>query len=83
MRVTLSGAARSAAPSARGPSETFTVPANGCAMRSIRSALPAIAHEPRGLIVTSDQPIMVERVRYVGNGVSPASYGSTASAFHS
>jgi hypothetical protein len=48
-----------------GSSETFTVPANGRATWNIRSDLRAMAAKPAGLIVTSDQPIVVERVRYV------------------
>jgi hypothetical protein len=83
VRVTLSRAARSGAPSARGSSDTFTVPANGYALRTIRSDMPAIAHEPRGLMVASDLPIMVERVIYFGNGVGSAKHGSTASALKS
>jgi hypothetical protein len=83
VRVTLSRAARWAAPSARSPSATFTVPANGCATRNIPSAMLAMANKSGGLMVTSDQPIVVERVRYIGNDLSSASYGATASAFHS
>jgi hypothetical protein len=42
-----------------------------------------LADKAGGLLVTSDQPIMVERVLYCGDGNGSATYGSTASAFHS
>jgi hypothetical protein len=83
VRVTLSRAARSGGSSTRGTSETFTVPANARATRNIRSDMRAMATTSGGLMVTSDQPIVVERVLYFGNGIGSASYGSTASAIHS
>jgi hypothetical protein len=80
VRVTLSRAARSGGSSTRGASETFTVPANARATRNIRSDMRAMATTSGGLIVTSDQPIVVERVLSFGKGAGTASYGSTASA---
>jgi hypothetical protein len=35
-----------------------------------------MAGKPVGLIVRSDQPIVAERVLYVGNGVGSATYGA-------
>jgi hypothetical protein len=70
-----------AASSGRGSSETFTVPANGRATRNIRRDMRAMVARPVGLIVRSDQPIVVERVLYVGTGDGSARHGSTASAF--
>jgi hypothetical protein len=71
VRVTF---AHKGASPARDPSETFTVPANRRATRNIRSDMLAIAHKSSDLIVTSDQPIVVERVHYAGNGGGSAKH---------
>jgi hypothetical protein len=83
VRVTLSRAARSGGSSTRGASETFTVPANGRATRNIRSDMPTMANKSGDLMVTSDQPIVVERVLSFRKDADSASYGSTASATRS
>lgn len=62
------------------PSETFTVPAKGRATRNIRRDTLTISNKSVGMIVTSDQPIMAERVLYFGDGSGSAKYGSTAKA---
>jgi hypothetical protein len=69
-----------AAAAAGAPSETFTVPAHGRATRNIRRDTLGLANKSVGMIVTSDQPIMAERVLYWGDGNGSAKYGSTAKA---
>src|SRR5205807_8954853 len=69
-----------AAPAAGAPSETFTVPGHGRATRNIRRDTLGLANKSVGLIVTSDQPVMAERVLYWGDGNGSAKYGSTAKA---
>ncbi len=62
------------------PSETFTVPAMGRYTRNIRGDTLGFANKSVGMIVTTDQPIMAERVLYFGDGEGSAKYGSTAKA---
>lgn len=69
-----------AASSAGAPTETFTVPSNGRATRNIRRDALGISNKSVGMIVTSDQPIMAERVLYFGDGNGSAKFGSTAKA---
>lgn len=69
-----------AASAAGAPVETFVVPANGRITRNIRRDALHIANKSVGLIVTSDQPIMTERVLYFGSGGGSGKFGSTAKA---
>jgi hypothetical protein len=69
--------------SVRAASQTCAVPAPGRATQHNGRDTWPLADQSRGLLVTSDQPIMVERVRYRGDRHGSATYGSTASAFHS
>lgn len=69
-----------ASSSAGAPTETFTVPANGRATRNIRRDALGISNKSVGMIVTSDQSIMAERVLYFGDGNGSAKFGSTAKA---
>jgi hypothetical protein len=80
VRVTLLRIARPGASTARGPSETLTVPAHRRVTRNIGRDTWRQAATSGSLIVRSDQPIVVERVIYFGNGVSSATHSSTASA---
>jgi len=61
-------------------SETFTVPPLGRYTRNIRGDTLGFANKSLGMVVTSDQPIMAERVLYFGDGIGSAKYGSTAKA---
>lgn len=69
-----------AASSAGAPTETFVVPAKGRSTRNIRRDTLSLSNKSVGMIVTSDQPIMAERVLYFGDGSGSAKYGSTAKA---
>ena len=51
--------------------DVHSVPANGCATRNIRSAMLAMANKSGGLMVTSDQPIVVERVHDIAARRAP------------
>ncbi len=61
-------------------SETFVVPPLGRYTRNIRGDTLGFANKSLGMVVTSDQPIMAERVLYFGDGIGSAKYGSTAKA---
>ena len=51
--------------------------------RNIGRDMWPLADKSGGLLVTSGQPIMVERVLDCGDGHGSTTSGSTASAFHS
>ncbi len=59
---------------------TLTVPPQGRVTRNIRRDTLGLANKSLGLVVTSDQPVMAERVLYFGDGDGSAKYGSTAKA---
>lgn len=69
-----------AASAAGAPSEAFVVPAGGRITRNIRRDAGGISNKSVGMIVTSDQPIMAERVLYFGAGDGSAKFGSTSKA---
>jgi hypothetical protein len=83
VRVTLARVVRAGAATAGGPGGTFTVPAHRRATWHIGRNLWSLATTSGGLIVRSDEPIVVERVSYVGNGDGSAKYGATVSAHKS
>lgn len=62
------------------PTVRFVVPANSRATRNVRRDVLTVSNKSVGMIVTSDQPIMAERVLYFGDGTGSAKYGSTAKA---
>jgi len=59
---------------------TLQIPPQGRVTRNIRRDTLGIPNKSLGLVVTSDQPIMAERVLYFGDGDGSAKYGSTAKA---
>src|SRR5207302_6331053 len=68
--VTVTFVPRRLVPSASVPAEGFTVWARSRATRNIRRDTLGLADKAEvvGLLVRSDQPIMVERVLYLGSG---------------
>ncbi len=61
-------------------SEVLTIPAQGRLTRNIRSDTLSFSNKSVGMIVSSDQPIMAERVLYFGQGDGSGKFGSTAKA---
>ena len=59
---------------------TLQIPPQGRVTRNIRRDTLGIPNKSLGLVVTSDQPVMAERVLYFGDGDGSAKYGSTAKA---
>jgi len=59
---------------------TLQIPPQGRVTRNIRRDTLGIPNKSLGLVVTSDQSIMAERVLYFGDGDGSAKYGSTAKA---
>ena len=67
-------------PSASPRAVTLTVPANSRATENIRRDYLPYGGQSVGMIVTSDQPIVAERVLYFGTGAGSAKFGGTAKA---
>ncbi len=63
--------------SAGAPVQTFVLPANGRVTRNVRRDVGHIANKSVGMIVSSDQPIMAERVLYFGSGDGSGKFGAT------
>ena len=58
-------------------STTLTVPAQGRTTQSIRALYSSGSVPSVGMIVTSTQPVVAERVEYFGDGVGSGKFGST------
>ena len=58
-------------------STTLTVPAQGRTTQSIRALYTSGSVPSVGMIVTSTQPVIAERVEYFGDGVGSGKFGST------
>ncbi|MGH2346662.1 MAG: hypothetical protein ACRDG4_15665, partial [Chloroflexota bacterium] len=57
----------------------FTVPALSRVTENIRALNQGTGAQSVGMIITSDQPIVPERVLYFGNGAGSGKFGSTVS----
>jgi hypothetical protein len=60
-----------------GRSAALTVGASGRATMSLPSAMATSVQQAAGMVVTSDQPVVAERVVYWGAGSGSAMYGAT------
>jgi hypothetical protein len=67
-------------PAATPRTVTFSVPANGRWTENIRRDYLPYSDKSVGMIVTSDQPIVAERVMYWGDGIGSAKYGASSKA---
>jgi hypothetical protein len=67
-------------PAATPRTVSFSVPANSRGTENIRRDYLPYPDKSVGMIVTSDQPIVAERVEYWGDGVGSAKFGEASQA---
>jgi hypothetical protein len=62
------------------PSQSVQVPAFSRATVNIRALFSSAQVKSVGLIVSSDQPVVAERVEYFGDGIGSGKFGATVSS---